>query len=90
MAKNIRSGPTLFVAALASGFWIFLLAIMVFQTDPCVDAAHLDDFIENSFNRFLSCRTANELGDFLAGAFAPLAFLWLVGSNEGNGYRTAI
>lgn len=27
---------------------------------------------------FGSCRPANELGDFLAGAFAPVAFMWLV------------
>lgn len=30
--------------------------------------------------RYLSCRTINEFGDALAGAFAPLAFLWLAGA----------
>jgi len=28
--------------------------------------------------QYLGCKSVNELGDFLAGAFAPLAFLWLV------------
>jgi hypothetical protein len=27
---------------------------------------------------WVSCRNTNEIGDFLAGSFAPLAFLWLV------------
>ncbi|NGN40264.1 hypothetical protein G6N74_04245 [Mesorhizobium sp. CGMCC 1.15528] len=27
--------------------------------------------------QFLSCKGANEVGDFLAGAFAPVAFIWL-------------
>ncbi len=30
--------------------------------------------------RYLGCRTINEFGDALAGAFAPLAFLWLAGA----------
>lgn len=30
------------------------------------------------YRRHLSCMQANTIGDFLAGAFAPLAFLWLV------------
>lgn len=29
---------------------------------------------------YLSCRSLNELGDFLAGAFAPLAFIWVAGT----------
>jgi hypothetical protein len=29
---------------------------------------------------YLSCRSLNELGDFLAGAFAPLAFVWVAGT----------
>lgn len=32
------------------------------------------------FNKLLACRSINELGDFLAGAFAPLAFVWLAGA----------
>ncbi|ASP96728.1 hypothetical protein GOC87_32710 [Sinorhizobium meliloti] len=30
------------------------------------------------WQKYLACRPANELGDFLSGAFAPVAFLWLV------------
>lgn len=30
------------------------------------------------WDRLFGCRSINELGDFFAGAFAPLAFLWLV------------
>lgn len=31
-------------------------------------------------DRYLACRSISELGDALAGLFAPLAFLWLVGA----------
>lgn len=36
--------------------------------------------LEGFVDRYLSCRTPNELGDFLAGVFAPIAFIWLAGA----------
>lgn len=37
-------------------------------------------WLETQRARFLSCLPVNALGDFLAGLFAPLAFLWLAGT----------
>lgn len=42
-------------------------------TASCTD--HLDAPL---WQKYLACRPANELGDFLSGAFAPVALLWLV------------
>lgn len=41
-------------------------------------ASCTDHFEASLWQKYLACRPANELGDFLSGAFAPVAFLWLV------------
>lgn len=54
--------------------WLILLIVALWHAKPCSDTApwwHLQD-------RYVGCLSPNELGDFLAGAFAPLAFFWLV------------
>jgi len=38
----------------------------------CIPGSH------GYIDKFFGCITLNEVGDFLAGAFSPLAFLWLV------------
>lgn len=38
------------------------------------------NWLQQFWMSFLSCRTVNELGDALAGSFAPVAFLWLAGA----------
>jgi hypothetical protein len=59
--------------AIATALWFFALAALLAGSPRCADAA------SGWWGaQFLSCRSANELGDFLAGAFAPVAFLWLV------------
>lgn len=50
---------------------LFLGVVLLPTTHQC-DAA------VSFLQKYLSCRSANELGDFLSGAFAPVAFLWLV------------
>lgn len=50
----------------ALGFWL------IPATELCEDGA------KGYFERLLSCRKANELGDLLAGVFAPVAFVWLM------------
>jgi hypothetical protein len=53
---------------------LYLLALVIFlipETSLCPSEGSL-------LQRLLACRSVNELGDFLAGAFAPVAFLWLV------------
>ena len=63
---------------LISVLYLAILATFVSWTDPCVVA------LNTPFWRidlvYFSCRNTNELGDFLAGSFAPLAFLWLAGA----------
>lgn len=58
--------------SLVSLVWVVGAIWLLIQTSPCLG----EQFTE----KFLSCRTPNELGDFLAGVFAPLAFLWLAGA----------
>ena len=54
--------------------WFVVLAVFVALSQHCLTDAPWWHFHKH----YLSCRPANELGDFLAGAFAPIAFLWLV------------
>lgn len=62
---------TIGVASLLTALWLFALFALVGWSEKCAE--------EGSFSEvWLVCRTSNEIGDFLAGAFAPLAFLWLV------------
>jgi hypothetical protein len=53
-------------------YLLFLFAVLLPNTSSC--SSNDGSFL----SRILSCRTPNELGDFLSGAFAPVAFLWLV------------
>lgn len=53
-------------------YFTVLVFFLVPQTEPCQNST--GSAIEN----LLICRAPNELGDFLSGAFAPIAFLWLV------------
>lgn len=48
--------------------WIAVLVIVFFSGGEC---SRTNEPV------VLACLTANEIGDFLAGAFAPLAFIWL-------------
>lgn len=65
--------------------------LLVLETEICVSntipTAASSAWLIESWHRFvgfwdsyLSCRQVNELGDALAGAFAPVAFLWLAGA----------
>jgi hypothetical protein len=53
---------------------VYMLALGVFL----IPATSLCPGEERFLQQVLACRSFNELGDFLAGAFAPVAFLWLV------------
>lgn len=79
MSGGIESGgerpsKALLWAVGLSAIWVVLLAVAVAWSKSCApDAAFWQ-----VGSRFLSCLSANEIGDFLAGASAPLAFIWLV------------
>ncbi len=76
--KATKSKLVLYGGLLFSIFWLALLAAMVISTKPCPGTLGYTGLNSESYRSFISCRDVNELGDFLAGAFAPLAFLWLV------------
>lgn len=55
--------------------WLVVLGSIVAASQPCPPEAMAAAIFRVPY---LSCRPLNEIGDFLAGVFAPLAFLWLV------------
>lgn len=57
-----------------TGGWLAVLVALVAASEPCDALASY----WRPDSRYLACLQANEVGDFLAGAFAPLAFLWLI------------
>jgi hypothetical protein len=68
-------------AVILSIIYLGIIWIIVMATSSCDDwqsifTSFLAD--HNWLEQRLHCRSFNELGDFLAGAFAPLAFLWLI------------
>jgi hypothetical protein len=69
------SGAQLFLLAVvfvASVGWMISWAVLVSSSEVCSETG--TDF----WSRHVFCLSANEIGDALAGAFAPLAFLWLM------------
>ena len=65
---------------MAIGITIFYIIILFFAMDATkwiMDGSR-DCSAENWLAKRFNCLTMNELGDFFAGAFAPLAFVWLV------------
>lgn len=66
-----------------SGITIAYFAIyylLILETKVCVDIPSQAPWFHGFSERYLGCRSVNELGDALAGAFAPVAFLWLAGA----------
>lgn len=51
--------------------WVVVLLTLVRLSERCKPDGTLPEI-------WIACRKANEIGDFLAGGFAPLAFIWLV------------
>ncbi|MDJ1463393.1 hypothetical protein [Nitratireductor sp. GZWM139] len=72
--KVERSPRALWWAVGLSAIWVGVLAIVVSRSKYCPTGAPWWDVV----SRYFACRSANEIGDFLAGASAPLAFIWLV------------
>jgi len=74
-APNPHDRRSLLPWVVASVIWVIGLPAFVFSFgEPCqvvpIDAPLAE--------KYFSCLGPNELGDFLAGAFAPLAFVWLM------------
>lgn len=65
--------PILLAFTVLSILWIVGSGIATTHTQPCGGA-----LAASFWQSYFSCLPPNALGDFLAGTFAPLAFLWLV------------
>lgn len=66
-----------------SGITIGYFAIyylLIAETQACAGVPIQSHWFYGFWDRYLGCRSVNELGDALAGAFAPVAFLWLAGA----------
>lgn len=61
---------------------LYLVALLFFSgnTDVCAHPPRPGLGWSAVSANYLSCRSLSELGDFLSGAFAPLAFIWLAGA----------
>lgn len=66
-----------FGLAAFTAFWLYVLHVTLDTMLPCPEAANVSWWKYHI--KYFSCRHPNEFGEFLAGAFAPLAFFWLVG-----------
>ena len=69
------------LTAITLAYFAFYYALLI-QTKACAGEYFQQDTLkfEALLPHYLSCITINELGDALAGAFAPVAFLWLAGA----------
>lgn len=76
-----RDRPLCWLAT-ATAIYLVPFILIVFARGQCVDAeAHWSDWLLFGLHqRYLGCRSLNELGDFLAGVFAPLALVWVAGA----------
>lgn len=64
-----------------SVIYLLVASFIIGVTQHCslTDLIHRGHYLNVWWwDRLFGCRSINELGDFFAGAFAPLAFLWLV------------
>ena len=78
MKKTKKANLTIIALAVFSLVYLVVIWRLVTLTHECAKPPQGE--WESVLLRYVSCRTTNELGDFLAGAFAPLAFIWLAGT----------
>lgn len=67
-----KTNWTLWAVGIGSGVWLLVAAILFAIAEPCAKSA------TGFWAARVACLPPNEMGDFLAGVFAPLAFLWLI------------
>ncbi|MGO7868105.1 hypothetical protein AB9E15_02505 [Rhizobium leguminosarum] len=83
MATSKKQKVTAFwwLAAITVAYFAFYY-LLIIRTKACSSAPSQEAVgaIHSLLSRYLSCISINELGDALAGAFAPVAFLWLAGA----------
>jgi hypothetical protein len=60
--------------------YIGIVYLLIIETAACDQVAISANWFKGFWDQYLGCRSVNELGDTLAGVFAPVAFLWLMGA----------
>ncbi|MFD1986528.1 hypothetical protein ACFSOZ_29240 [Mesorhizobium newzealandense] len=73
--KRSKMSRPIYAGYWLSGVWAFIVLGLLIISAGCPDKV---GSWWDVYTRHISCMQANTIGDFLAGAFAPLAFLWLV------------
>ena len=66
--------------SVATLIYLPLAYLIMRGSTACAPAVAPDHQFWEFYYRYVACRQINELGDTLAGFFAPLAFLWLAGA----------
>ncbi len=80
--EKSRKSRTYIVLIAMSIVFIGAYYLLMLETEKC-DAASVQissHWFHGFWDQYLACRSINELGDALAGAFAPVAFIWLAGT----------
>jgi hypothetical protein len=81
-AKEPKKSKTYLVLIVVSLAYIGVYYLLMKETKEC-DPSEVfirDHWFHGFWDQYLACRSINELGDALAGAFAPVAFMWLAGT----------
>gem|GEM_PF-5609184 len=78
--KKTKKSATIWVLSAISLAYIGIVYVLIKETEPCKSVAISANWFKGFWDQYLGCRSVNELGDTLAGAFAPVAFLWLMGA----------
>ncbi|MEQ8326523.1 MAG: hypothetical protein RLO08_13185 [Parvibaculaceae bacterium] len=82
MAQDLEEGGSgvemLRKVKIGTGVWLAAaVLLLLFVAEPCGNRSAANCLL-NLWHNQVGCMEANEIGDFLAGVFAPLAFLWLI------------
>lgn len=78
--KKTKKSITIWVLSGISLAYIGIVYLLIKETETCKNVAISTNLFKGFWDQYLGCRSVNELGDTLAGAFAPVAFLWLMGA----------
>lgn len=78
--KKTKKSITIWVLSTMSFAYIGIVYFLIRETQTCNNVAISANWFKGFWDQYLGCRSVNELGDTLAGAFAPVAFLWLMGA----------
>lgn len=78
--KKTKKSITIWVLSAISLVYIGIVYLLIKETETCAGTAVSANWFKGFWDQYLGCRSVNELGDTLSGAFAPVAFLWLMGA----------